>query len=235
MSFIGSTKLDSILVDNIGPLNSGNVTVEANVMIEGNLNVTGTTVLTGVVPIGGIILWSGSIVSIPANWNLCDGTNGTPDLRDTFVVGTGGTYSPGSVGGNVTVTLEEHHLPAHTHDISGTTGPDGIHTHPITGGAHQHEIFCSAAPSPSQNNKDAGALESAFPGTVEPTPNMGSVRTAPNGPETATPLTGAHSHTIGGNGAHTHTFSATSTSVGNDAAFNILPPYYGLAYIQRIA
>jgi len=37
--------------------------------------------------IGGICLWSGSIATIPANYALCDGTNGTPDLRDRFVIG----------------------------------------------------------------------------------------------------------------------------------------------------
>ena len=37
-------------------------------------------------PQGGIIMWSGTIASIPAGWSLCDGTNGTPDLTDKFVV-----------------------------------------------------------------------------------------------------------------------------------------------------
>ena len=41
----------------------------------------------GGVPIGGIIMWSGTVASIPADWQLCDGTNGTPDLRDKFIVG----------------------------------------------------------------------------------------------------------------------------------------------------
>jgi hypothetical protein len=41
----------------------------------------------GGVPVGGIIMWSGTIAAIPANWQLCNGTNGTPDLRDRFVVG----------------------------------------------------------------------------------------------------------------------------------------------------
>jgi len=36
---------------------------------------------------GGIIMWSGTIASIPAGYYLCNGSNGTPDLRDRFVVG----------------------------------------------------------------------------------------------------------------------------------------------------
>ena len=39
------------------------------------------------VPSGAIIMWSGSIGSIPAGYYICDGNNGTPDLRDWFVVG----------------------------------------------------------------------------------------------------------------------------------------------------
>ncbi len=42
-----------------------------------------------------IMLWSGAIVDIPAGWALCDGNNGTPDLRDKFIVGAGATFNPG--------------------------------------------------------------------------------------------------------------------------------------------
>ena len=51
------------------------------------------------VPSGSIIMWSGSIGSIPAGYYLCDGNNGTPDLRDRFVVGAGNTYAVGNTGG----------------------------------------------------------------------------------------------------------------------------------------
>ena len=51
------------------------------------------------VPSGAIIMWSGSIGSIPAGYYICDGNNGTPDLRDRFVVGSGNTYAVGNTGG----------------------------------------------------------------------------------------------------------------------------------------
>ncbi|MBA7678649.1 hypothetical protein ES703_86927 [subsurface metagenome] len=41
-----------------------------------------------------IVLWSGAIVDIPAGWALCDGNNGTPDLRDCFVIGAGSIFAP---------------------------------------------------------------------------------------------------------------------------------------------
>ena len=51
------------------------------------------------VPSGGIIMWSGSIGSIPSGYVICNGSNGTPDLRDRFVVGAGNSYAVGNSGG----------------------------------------------------------------------------------------------------------------------------------------
>ena len=45
------------------------------------------------VPIGGIIMWSGTIANVPAGYKLCDGTSGTPDLRDKFIIGAGNNYA----------------------------------------------------------------------------------------------------------------------------------------------
>lgn len=53
------------------------------------------------VPLGGIISFAGAVLSIPAGWQLCDGTNGTPDLRNKFVPGAGDTYAVDETGGTV--------------------------------------------------------------------------------------------------------------------------------------
>lgn len=50
---------------------------------------------------GMILLWSGSAESIPDGWHLCDGTEGTPDLRERFIMGAG-TTDPGTTGGTST-------------------------------------------------------------------------------------------------------------------------------------
>lgn len=52
-------------------------------------------------PTGSILLWYGSIASIPAGYVLCNGANGTPDLRNRFLVGAGDTYAVDAVGGSV--------------------------------------------------------------------------------------------------------------------------------------
>lgn len=53
------------------------------------------------IPSGTIALWFGSIVTIPSGWLLCDGTFSTPDLRDSFVVPAGNSYSVNQIGGSV--------------------------------------------------------------------------------------------------------------------------------------
>jgi len=75
----------------------------------GDVSVEGT-------PSGVISMWSGSTQNIPSGWTLCDGTDGTPDLTDRFVVGSGNEYSTGDVGGEKTVTLTEEQLASHSHD-----------------------------------------------------------------------------------------------------------------------
>lgn len=79
------------------------------------------------VPKGVISMWSGSIATIPAGWALCDGNNGTPDLRERFVVGAGNGYGVGSIGGAASHTLTVNEMPGHAH---GVTDPG--HSHGIT-------------------------------------------------------------------------------------------------------
>ena len=66
-------------------------------------------------PIGTIVIWSGEMTAIPDGWVICDGTNGTPDLRDRFVLGAGNQYSVGNKAGAREVTLTVDNIPAHSH------------------------------------------------------------------------------------------------------------------------
>lgn len=72
------------------------------------------------VPTGIVVMWSGVVA--PAGWHLCDGTDGSPDLRDRFVL-SAGTVLPGVYGGNREITLNPDQLPAHKHG-AGTLSLD---------------------------------------------------------------------------------------------------------------
>lgn len=86
------------------------------------------------VHVGFIQDFYGDLEKIPAGWFLCDGTNGTPDLRGMFIVG----YDPRDTdydsiektGGAKEVTLTTDQMPKHKH--SGSTSTDGEHAHSYT-------------------------------------------------------------------------------------------------------
>ena len=69
-------------------------------------------------PVGMIVMWWGPVNNIPEGWALCNGENNTPDLRDRFIVGAGGTYAVGDKGGVNTVKLTEAQIPAHSHTVA---------------------------------------------------------------------------------------------------------------------
>lgn len=89
------------------------------------------------IPSGVIAMWSGTVATIPDGWLLCNGSNGTPDLRSRFIVGAGadggthtagtggigsGYYAPGAAGGEDKHTLTVAEMPSHSHAASVIVG-----------------------------------------------------------------------------------------------------------------
>ncbi len=109
-------------------------------------------------PVGAIVMWSGAVNNIPDGWALCNGANGTPDLRGKFVVG----YDPGDndynaigdQGGQKEVTLTEAEMPQHNH--SGNTNVAGQHSHAFQ--LRQDDFGNGDGPSIQKNtpNNDEG-------------------------------------------------------------------------------
>lgn len=62
-------------------------------------------------------------------WHICDGTNGTPDLRGRFILGASDGHAVGSTGGEENHTLTAAEMPAHKH--TGTTSTNGEHSHGV--------------------------------------------------------------------------------------------------------
>jgi hypothetical protein len=87
---------------------------------------TAEEIIAAGTPSGNICLWSGSEASIPAGFYLCNGSNGTPDLRNRMIPGAGSHYTKAETGGANTVTttgtvtiaghtLTAAEIPKHTH------------------------------------------------------------------------------------------------------------------------
>jgi len=115
---------------------TGGLTLDGSAGTSGQVIVsagTGNTPIWGnSFPSGGIIMWSGTIATIPSGWLLCNGSSGTPDLRNRFIIGafsddsgTAKTTITGSAtqtGGSKDAIVVEH-----TH--TGSTNNAGTHNH----------------------------------------------------------------------------------------------------------
>jgi hypothetical protein len=127
------------------------------------------------VPIGAILMWSGAIDQIPQGWALCDGANGTPNLKDRFVVGAGNVYIPGSTGGSSSINLSHSHtVNSHTHPMdlytyNDPTGPDyddsvgdGSSKTPA-GSDHRHHIVADTGAAAPGTNSQLSTAQSIIP------------------------------------------------------------------------
>ena len=165
-----------------------------------------------------IIMWYGEKAAIPEGWALCDGNNGTPDLRGRFVVGAASdptlqpgpdednlldskltNYELGDNGGYERVRLQVSEMPQHSHRIVGNTESDGNHEHSWRGYYKR---------SHSSNGEDCRSRK--------------EVKGDPE--EKVTRKDGAHSHELDFN---------SHTSGGNNAHEN-RPPFCALYYIMKI-
>jgi microcystin-dependent protein len=175
-------------------------------------------------PVGLIAMWSGA--TLPSGWTLCNGvavalSDGTgnitpPDLRDRFVIASGGSYAIGAKGGAVAISLSQANMPAHTHAAS--MDAQGNHAHTLHDPGHVHGPQAGAflqhsaaqgldynvrVDNTSANARDAGVTAAAFTGVYMD-------------------AAGSHAHNI------------SIGSAGNGAAFDIRNPYYALAFIMKV-
>ena len=126
----GSTGVFSGAISSVSPAFTGTPTAPTAAPGTNTTQIATTAFVTAAAvpafPSGGIIMWSGSIASIPIGWLLCNGTSGTPDLRDRFIVGAGSTYAVAATGGSADAIVVSH---THTATV---TDPGHLHTLPLT-------------------------------------------------------------------------------------------------------
>jgi hypothetical protein len=117
--------------------------------------------VTNTVPSGLIAIWSGSTGSIPSGWLLCNGSNGTPDLRNSFILGAGNTYAVGATGGSTDAIVVSH-----THAATSVvTDPGHVHNY------HDWQYVGGAAGGGNVTGGATGTTASAVTGITVATTN----------------------------------------------------------------
>jgi hypothetical protein len=176
--------------------------------------------LLGVVPVGAIIPYWGADGSWPTNYKKCDGTSGTPDLRNLTLVGAGGLYAFGATGGAVTKLSDS----AGSHSHGGSVAAGGDHSHGGTTGSttltgdqipsHTHTI--------THGNTSGGGAS-----------NVGGGSSGTDAAYTTTNATGGgqgHTHSLASSGTHQH---AISSDGGHQHTLDVMQPYAALWFLMR--
>ena len=201
---------------NAGNLNAG--TIPDARLANSSLFVTGM-----------ILMYTGN--SAPSGWAICNGSNGTPDLRDRFIVGAGSAYSVNNTGGAASVTLSTAQIPSHNHSFSGSSSHSHTinnHTHSFSGSGsntHNHGI-------PKGRGGSQASISHYVSGTtVEQT--QGTFAT------TDATISISVSGTTGnpndrGTNSQTVSISGNTGNKGDGGSHENRPPYYALMFIMKL-
>lgn len=174
------------------------------------------------IPKGTILPWYGESSDIPDGFALCDGTKGTPDLRNRFLVGAGSNYSLGDTGGEDQVTLTGTQIGNHFHYFGSAHANYNRNSNSST--AYLPTSFGSSYPVrpvyPSFSYSSGGHQPKNGPATL----HVGSVYHAGGTP------------VAGWSRAFDTPLLFTSYAVGTAAqeAHENRPPYYALYYIIKL-
>jgi len=173
---------------------------------------------------GMIMMFSGS--SAPSGWALCNGSNGTPDLRNRFVIGTGGSYSLNATGGSANSAVISHTHPmshshgmSHTHGrgtLAGTTSNPGNHIHQFTAGQIIGDEDIGRGGNNSKNVQESNNSTGGGGGHTHSVSITGSIATSS--------ISNTGGSSISNTGAASNGVSGTNAN---------LPPYYALAFIMK--
>lgn len=214
----------------------GNLSVGTNLSVAGTAAITGVltaptatpgtnttqtattafvqAALSALLPTGVITMWSGTIATIPSGWLLCDGTSGTPDLRNRFIIGAdadSGGAAKTTITGSATQTggSKDAITVSHTHTASVT---DAGHRHYTTydGLVGTSASFQSQIGRSTYSSADGG-YEGYYSRGVSDT-------TQANASTSSTATTG---------------ISVSNSTTGSSGTNANLVPYYALAFIMK--
>lgn len=185
----------------------------------------------GLTPVGIITLWYGAPGDVPDGWALCTGqtvarSDGsgditTPDLRDKFALGAGGSL--GASGGAASATVNSSSAGSHSH--GGSSSTSGSHSH--GGNTAGHVLTIDQMPAHSHGYD---TWISGYRG-IDSGDNLRSV----NQQSSSVGGNQAHSHGISADGGHNHTITTDAAGAHtHSVTVGTLPPYVALHYIMKV-
>ena len=163
-------------------------------------------------PTGVICIWHGLLTAIPTGWALCNGLNGTPDLREAFVKGAAAGADPGATGGASTHGHAAHNNHVVTQPAAHTWPGVSWPVNPPTNAAHTHNAHTSTSAGSS------GVVHVNGPTTHS------SIAPVISWPANVPILSG-------GNPSHT---AAAVDAHSAHAAGSSEPAYYAVAFIMKL-
>lgn len=177
-------------------------------------NNTKTNIIDLLLPIGSIIMFNGSS-PIPDGWAVCNGTKGTPNLVNRFVIGCGSVSDIGRTGGVTQTSLTVDNLPPHTHTAKTTLK---INNAEIEAKQDQYiptldEIIYSKIKNGENNEEWIMAVQ--------------------NGRGEDLNLNGISAYDL--INENNYEIETTIEQTGGGVSFTNLPPFYSLIYIMRIS
>lgn len=186
-----------------------------NINLTGNLNFAANA-RSNLIPTGVIVAFNGTVA--PKYWAICDGTQGTPDLRSKFIIGSGQGKNAsgvnltnrnfGDTGGEENVALTITEIPTHKHDLEVWGDPNG---------------------SPHTPGKNTLKLTDLQIHNYKSWENLGSRDKNSGNPPVRITHTGGDKSitTVSG-------YNANSQETWATKPHNNIPPFYALMYIMKL-
>ena len=171
-------------------VSSGTVDITGAFRLDGTAGASGQVLLSAggsttptwgsAIPSGIITMWSGTIATIPSGWYLCNGSNGTPDLRDKFIIGANadsGGAAKTNVTGSYTQTggTKDAIVVSHTHTAT-VTDPGHNHT---TAVYNQGGTNVNANPGATLNSGNTGTATTGITVAISTTGSSGTDQNLP--------------------------------------------------------
>ena len=161
--------------------------------------------------------WDSTSAEFKEIWKICNASNheanpAIPDLTDKFLRGA---ESSGATGdGKKTLSVSE--LPEHNHPNGTLAASGGEHTHGVNDPGHSH-------PCPAHHDEAANNSANFTWGGSPASTNL----------YTGSKTTGITVKTD--NSAHSHSISGAIGDTGSGAEFDVIPAFYTVIYIMKVA